>query len=53
MKNLHVVFTMNPSSDGLKDRAATRCCYSALITLTIITVSASPSSPPLSSPSSS
>ena len=23
MKNLHVVFTMNPSSDGLKDRAAT------------------------------
>ena len=22
MKNLHVVFTMNPSSDGLKDRAA-------------------------------
>ncbi|KAL1461001.1 hypothetical protein WDU94_012934, partial [Cyamophila willieti] len=23
MKNLHVVFTMNPSSEGLKDRAAT------------------------------
>lgn len=23
MKNLHVVFTMNPSTDGLKDRAAT------------------------------
>ena len=23
MKNLHVVFTMNPSADGLKDRAAT------------------------------
>ena len=23
MKNLHVVFTMNPSEDGLKDRAAT------------------------------
>ena len=23
MRNLHVVFTMNPSSDGLKDRAAT------------------------------
>ena len=23
MKNLHVVYTMNPSSDGLKDRAAT------------------------------
>lgn len=23
MKNLHVVFTMNPSSKGLKDRAAT------------------------------
>ena len=23
MKNLHVVFTMNPSQDGLKDRAAT------------------------------
>lgn len=23
MRNLHVVFTMNPSTDGLKDRAAT------------------------------
>lgn len=23
MRNLHVVFTMNPSSEGLKDRAAT------------------------------
>ena len=23
MKNLHVVFTMNPSEDGLKDKAAT------------------------------
>jgi len=23
MYNLHVVFTMNPSSEGLKDRAAT------------------------------
>ena len=23
MNNLHVVFTMNPSSEGLKDRAAT------------------------------
>ena len=23
MKNLHIVFTMNPSEDGLKDRAAT------------------------------
>ena len=23
MRNLHVVFTMNPSADGLKDRAAT------------------------------
>ena len=23
MHNLHVVFTMNPSSEGLKDRAAT------------------------------
>ena len=23
MMNLHVVFTMNPSSEGLKDRAAT------------------------------
>ena len=23
MKNLHVVFTMNPSSEGLKDRAST------------------------------
>ena len=23
MKNLHVVFTMNPSEEGLKDRAAT------------------------------
>ena len=23
IKNLHVVFTMNPSSEGLKDRAAT------------------------------
>lgn len=23
MKNLHVVFTMNPSTEGLKDRAST------------------------------
>lgn len=23
MRNLHVVFTMNPSEEGLKDRAAT------------------------------
>ena len=23
MRNLHVVFTMNPTADGLKDRAAT------------------------------
>ena len=23
MRNLHMVFTMNPSSEGLKDRAAT------------------------------
>ena len=23
IRNLHVVFTMNPSSEGLKDRAAT------------------------------
>lgn len=25
IRNLHVVFTMNPSSEGLKDRAATSC----------------------------
>lgn len=37
MRNLHVVFTMNPSSEGLKDRAATspalfnRCAFFAVM----------------------
>ena len=48
MRNLHVVFTMNPSSEGLKDRAATSpalfnrcgavvtCIYSRLSTMSLV-----------------